>query len=711
MSPSYTALYRRWRPQLFSEVVGQEHVTRTLQNALESDRVAHAYLFCGLRGTGKTTMAKLLAKALNCQEGVQAEPCNQCHFCREITEGRSMDVQEIDAASNRGIDEIRDLREKVRYSSAQNRYKVYIIDEVHMLTNEAFNALLKTLEEPPPGVVFILATTETHKLPLTVISRCQRFDFHLLETRQVAGRLREVADAINFQIDDESLFLLARQAEGSLRDAMGFLEQCRAYGGEKINHQQVLDILGLASPETIHQLMESVVQEDIQSGLAEIKDIVFRGRDLHRFLKEMLLYLRKLILLQVGENESSVLEDVPALKPYLLKHRGRMDHRVILEMLEILQELTYQLKGASQPHFLFELAFLRLVRTFRFRRYLDPSKLFNRLEELEEKLHAAGFQTGLGERSKLPGLPEENKEEIPPLQEEKPFTVEEGEAETAASLTHSDPVKPLPPSPGSEESPSPDDIIYTAPPPETEKETLDDAFLKGSDQTQKDDEEGPTAPYTASTVPQQVPGEIAEHHQAPGEVADVMDVNLEKVWFEQVLPGLKKRKQNQTTYLQNYLEWTKAVPLSWKEGIFTLGVSPSAGKVLVKRLEDRENRTILSALLQEIFQAPVELRFVSHEAVKSDIPPVDEADKADNQTTSPTSLPTGGPSQRNETDLAQKTTKPQNTSQDDYYIKEMLELFNGQLIQTNGDSMDSPEFWSYPLPPHPGGSSEEDEAT
>ncbi len=693
MKSSYTALYRRWRPQLFSDVVGQEHVTRTLQNALQGDRVAHAYLFCGLRGTGKTTMAKLLAKALNCREGVQAEPCNQCDFCREITEGRSMDVQEIDAASNRGIDEIRELREKVRYSSAQYRYKVYIIDEVHMLTNEAFNALLKTLEEPPPRVVFILATTETHKLPLTVISRCQRFDFHLLDTRQVAGRLREVAEAIDFHIDDESLFLLARQAEGSLRDAMGFLEQCRAYGGEKIEHQQVLDILGLASPEAIYRFFESVIQENIQSGLAEIKDIVFRGRDLHRFLKEMLLYLRKLILLQVGEKESSVLDDVPALQPYLLKHRGRLDHQVILEMLETIQELTYQLKGASQPHFLFELAFLRLVRIYRFRRYLNPADLLNRLEELEEKLHLkAGLLTGLGESSGTPVQPEQTREERPPLEREKPLTVAAGEEEAAASLAqagHEE--KPLtPPSPNSEEDPG--DIIYSLPPPETEKDSAGFTFPGDSLQRQKDSEQPvqgksgdnnqETPSNTTPTAPQ----------QAPREIADVKDIDLKKVWLEQVLPGLKKRRQTQATYLQNYLSWTKAVPLSWKEGIFTLGVSPSAGKVLIKRLEDQENRGILSALLQEILQAPVELRFVVHEAAENEISPAGE-------TGTPTDNPQiGGLSENVGTDLAQKARKTQKSQQDDYYMKNMLELFNGQLIQTNGDSMDSLEFWSYASP-------------
>ena len=386
---TYTALYRRWRPQLFSQVVGQKHVTRTLQNALSSERVAHAYLFCGLRGTGKTTMAKLLARALNCREGVHPEPCNSCPSCLEILEGRSMDVLEIDAASNRGIDEIRDLRDKALYTTAQSRYKVYIVDEVHMLTNEAFNALLKILEEPPPKVIFILATTEVYKLPLTVVSRCQRFDFHLLGSDEIAAHLQNIAATLDFELDSATLYLLARQAEGSMRDALGFLEQCRAYGGEKLSYSEAREILGLAAPETVFDLLESVVQEDTGRGLSALSALVYEGRDLHRFIRELILYLRKLVVLQSGEDEEKILADVPGLKPHLLQHKGKFDSAVLLEMLEILQELTFQLRNSSQPQFLLELTFLRLLRAYRFRQYFSPGSLFQYLEELEEKLQAS----------------------------------------------------------------------------------------------------------------------------------------------------------------------------------------------------------------------------------------------------------------------------------------------------------------------------------
>ncbi len=701
MSSSYTALYRRWRPQLFSEVVGQEHVTRTLQNALAADRVAHAYLFCGLRGTGKTTMAKLLAKALNCQEGVRPEPCNRCVFCREITEGRSMDVQEIDAASNRGIDEIRELREKVRYSPAQNRYKVYIIDEVHMLTNEAFNALLKTLEEPPPGVVFILATTETHKLPLTVVSRCQRFDFHLLENRQVAARLEEVAREMDFAIDEASLFLLARLAEGSLRDAMGFLEQCRAYGGEKIVHEDVLDILGLAAPEVIYRLMESAFHEDIQAGLAEIREIVFRGRDLHRFLKELLLYLRKLILLQVGEEEGIALEDVPALKPYLLEHRGRADHRVILEMLEIIQDLTHKLKGASQPHFLLELAYLKLVRAFRFRRYLDPAHLLNRLEELENRLQPAGAFSPVEARASAEGIEDSQEQpsgEIP--QDSRRATEEQGEAVFDGSLSPAAKEGQQPASSSPTQAGDPGDLPSTAPPPAGEDE--DPAWMAPG-----------ALPVENQLTAAATSGEEEKAAILPPEEAALdSDFDLQELWSKQVLPGLKKYRKTQGTYLQNYLEWTGAAPLSWKEGIFTVGVAPAAGKVLVKRLEDPENRDILTAVLTQLLGTPVELRFVVQEGTGTK-PFAGEKDPRPAAAKSPglSGDETTGqrpPDPGEVVPGAAQTPGAQHPAPVDYYIQEMVELFNGQLIQPNGEPPETRGSWSDPLSPPPGEKSLED---
>ncbi|NLC12365.1 MAG: DNA polymerase III subunit gamma/tau [Firmicutes bacterium] len=401
----YIALYRRWRPQTFGEVVGQEHVTRTLQNALRMGRVAHAYLFCGLRGTGKTTMAKLLAKSINCLEpapegyAFPVEPCNKCLSCQDINRGRSMDVLEIDAASNRGIDEIRDLREKVRFAPAQSRYKVYIIDEVHMLTNEAFNALLKTLEEPPGKVIFILATTEASRLPATVISRCQRFDFHLLEAKEISDRLQEVAGRMGFSIDKDGLSLLANMAEGSLRDALGLLEQCASYADGAIGAEQIQSIFGIAAPVNLYQLMEAVHKEDLAQGFTIIKDIVYSGKEPGQFLKDLSSYVRLLLLQEGGGAQELIEQEAPFLASFIRKHKGVFLKESLLEMLEITSDVDRQLRSVTRPQFLLELCFLRLVRAHRFGPYLASGELFKKLEELEAKGFIKGEHTK-GEHNK-----------------------------------------------------------------------------------------------------------------------------------------------------------------------------------------------------------------------------------------------------------------------------------------------------------------------
>ncbi len=406
----YIALYRRWRPQTFGEAVGQEHVTRTLQNALRMGRVAHAYLFCGLRGTGKTSMAKLLAKSINCLEpapegyAFPVEPCNKCLSCQDINRGRSMDVLEIDAASNRGIDEIRDLREKVRFAPAQSRYKVYIIDEVHMLTNEAFNALLKTLEEPPGKVIFILATTEASRLPATVISRCQRFDFRLLEAKEISDRLQEVAGRMGFSIGKDGLSLLANMAEGSLRDALGLLEQCASYADGAIEAEQIQSIFGIAAPVNLYQLMEAVHKEDLAQGFTIIKDIVYSGKEPGQFLKDLSSYVRLLLLQEGGVAQDLIEQEAPFLAPFIGKQKGIFLKESLLEMLEITSDVDRQLRSVTRPQFLLELCFLRLVRAHRFGPYLASGELFKKLEELETKGFIKGEHTKGGHTTAAPAL-------------------------------------------------------------------------------------------------------------------------------------------------------------------------------------------------------------------------------------------------------------------------------------------------------------------
>jgi DNA polymerase-3 subunit gamma/tau len=308
--------YRKWRPQLLSEVVGQEHVTQTLLNALANERISHAYLFCGPRGTGKTSTARGLAKAVNCLTNGQGEPCNSCEMCRAITEGRAMDVIEVDAASNTGVDDIRSLREKVNYAPNQAHYKVYIIDEVHMLSTSASNALLKTLEEPPPHVIFILATTETHKILPTILSRCQRFDFHRLSQADVVTKLSRICENEGINIPPEALKLIARAATGSMRDAENLLQQMMTYYGNEITLQQAQTLLGYSGDRRAADLVKDIVNKDVASGVATINEVNDDGLDLRQFNRDVVEYLRALLLLKTGSGESLELtvDDVKELK-------------------------------------------------------------------------------------------------------------------------------------------------------------------------------------------------------------------------------------------------------------------------------------------------------------------------------------------------------------------------------------------------------------
>jgi len=296
--------YRKWRPQTLAEVAGQEQVTQTLHNALTSGRVSHAYLFCGPRGTGKTSTGRILAKAVNCLTNGKGEPCNTCPMCQAITEGRALDMVEIDAASNRGIDDVRDLREKVNYAPNQARYKVYIIDEVHMLTKEASNALLKTLEEPPPYIIFILATTEAHKVLPTILSRCQRFDFRRISQADIVSKLSYICHEEGIHIEPEGLRLIAKSATGSLRDAENLLEQLTTYYGSEIELHQVRAILGITGDQRARELAKHIVNDDISAGIATINSVNSDGLDLKQFNRELVEYLRGLLLIKTGFNEA-----------------------------------------------------------------------------------------------------------------------------------------------------------------------------------------------------------------------------------------------------------------------------------------------------------------------------------------------------------------------------------------------------------------------
>ena len=358
---AYIALYRKWRPKTFADLVGQEHVSKTLSQAIVSGRIGHAYLFAGPRGTGKTSTAKILAKALNCAHGPTPEPCGTCDNCRKITDGSSMDVFEIDAASNRGIDEIRGLRETVKFAPAEGRYKVYIIDEVHMLTAEAFNALLKTLEEPPAHVVFILATTEAHKVPATIQSRCQRYDFRRITVSEIKGRLRTICDAMQTEAADDALELIALQADGGLRDALSILDQCISLADGPVTAALVQEMLGLVGHSWIYRMTDAIASHDAQSVLSIVAELLAGGKDLKQMMAELALHLRSLMIYQAaGTVEGLDLYAEP--EDVLKKQAAFFPGETIMAMLARLHEGVSTLRWSPQPRITVEVTLLALCR-------------------------------------------------------------------------------------------------------------------------------------------------------------------------------------------------------------------------------------------------------------------------------------------------------------------------------------------------------------
>lgn len=356
---SHIALYRLWRPQAFRDVVGQEHIIQTLHNALREGRINHAYLFCGPRGTGKTTAARIMAKALNCEHGPATEPCNECTACQRITNGSMMDVVEIDAASNRRVEETRNLLEQVRYSPTEGRYKVYIIDEVHMLTTEAFNTLLKTLEEPPAHVIFILATTDPNRLPATIISRCQRFDFRRVDVTSQLSRLTYICEQENIDIEPEALALIARLSHGGMRDALSLLDQIISYANEKITYEQVIAVTGGIDSEQFKQLAEAIHSKDVGLCLELIAELMNSGKSVDRAMESLIQYYRDLLLIKLVPNSSQLSERMLNEDDFT-ELAERSDRSQLFAAIDTLNHYHVEMKYASQPQTLFEIAVLKL---------------------------------------------------------------------------------------------------------------------------------------------------------------------------------------------------------------------------------------------------------------------------------------------------------------------------------------------------------------
>lgn len=386
----YLVIARKYRPQQFNEIIGQEHVCTTLVNAIKGNRLAHAYLFSGPKGIGKTTIARIFAKSLNCSNGPTVTPCDKCAPCLEITKGNSMDVLEIDGASNRGIDEVRELRENVKFAASGGRFKIYIIDEVHMLTNEAFNALLKTLEEPPAHVKFFFATTEPNEVPATILSRCQRFELRRLSAGFIVNRLSGIALKEKIKIGQNTLYTIARYANGSMRDAESTLDKLIAYGGNEINHNEALTILGIVDKDILFDLSHAIMESDINKALSVTTSIFEQGKDLEQFLLDALNHFRNILLAKYSPEIQKLIELPEDDVKKIIEISGNFSQSRLLEIIDTLTQMQGELKWSLSKRISLEMGVIRLARTAA---KINPDELVERLEEMEKRLNTGGNPT------------------------------------------------------------------------------------------------------------------------------------------------------------------------------------------------------------------------------------------------------------------------------------------------------------------------------
>lgn len=391
---SYIALYRKWRPATFDDIKGQDAIVTTLRNQIEANRIGHAYLFCGTRGTGKTSAAKVFAKAINCINPVNGNPCGECASCKAIAAGNSMNVIEMDAASNNGVDNVREIKENVTYSPTDAKYKVYIIDEVHMMSSGAFNALLKTLEEPPSYVVFILATTEPHKLPITILSRCQRYDFRRISTDIIADRIREVVTSENIGIEDKAVSYIAKSAEGGMRDALSLLDQCTAFFlGKEITYERALEVLGAVDTSVFSEFLRDLTARSVVDAFHLIDRILIQGRDLSQFVLDFTWHLRNVLLIKTSRDASEVV-DVTAENLALLKQEAAgIPEEQILRYIRIFSELSNSMRYANQKRVVLEIAIIKICKP-QMESNLDS--LSDRIRVIEEMIESGDLQAAKG---------------------------------------------------------------------------------------------------------------------------------------------------------------------------------------------------------------------------------------------------------------------------------------------------------------------------
>lgn len=386
---SYTALYRKFRPSSFEDVKGQDHIVTTLKNQIKMGRIGHAYLFTGTRGTGKTSVAKIFAKSVNCENPVDGSPCGNCSVCKAIAAGVSMNVIEIDAASNNGVDNIREIVDEVSYSPTEGKYKVYIIDEVHMLSIGAFNALLKTLEEPPSYVIFILATTEVHKIPITILSRCQRYDFRRISIDIIADRLKELMVAENVPVEDKALRYVAKMGDGSLRDALSLLDQCLAFHfGKELTYDMALDVLGAVDQEVFATLLDSIVKRNVLGCISVLEEMVLKGRELSQFVNDFIWYLRNILLVKTSDNLEDVIDASTENLQKLKEQADAIEVDALMHHIRVFSEVSGRIKYASQKRVLIEITLIKLCKP---EMEVSNDSLLDRIRALEEKIENGAF--------------------------------------------------------------------------------------------------------------------------------------------------------------------------------------------------------------------------------------------------------------------------------------------------------------------------------
>ncbi len=417
---SYTALYRKFRPENFKDVKGQEHIVTTLKNQIAAQRIGHAYLFCGTRGTGKTTIAKLFAKTVNCENPQDGNPCGECSSCKAIAAGASMNVMEIDAASNNGVENIREIISDVSYSPANGRYKVYIIDEVHMLSIGAFNALLKTLEEPPSYCIFILATTEVHKIPITILSRCQRYDFKRITIDTITDRLHELMETEKVEVEEKALRYVAKTADGSMRDALSLLDQCIAFHfGQKLTYDMVLDVLGAVDTIVFSRLLRQILDRNVLGCIDLLEEIVMQGRELTQFVSDFTWYLRNLLIVKTTDDVEDVLDVSTDNKQRLMEEAEITDAESIIRFIRIFSELSGNIRYAGQKRILIEIALIKLCKP---QMEIQTDSLLDRIRALEERMEkGVPVMAAAGEGSSSVS----NATVVPPVKKELPKALPE----------------------------------------------------------------------------------------------------------------------------------------------------------------------------------------------------------------------------------------------------------------------------------------------